>query len=90
MALSEAYLEWEQRVEARGIEQGIERGVEQGVEQGERALILRQLVRKVGALPEGVRSRISAMSIERLNELGEALLNFSELSDVEAWLLQHQ
>jgi hypothetical protein len=82
MALSEAYLEWEQRVEARGIEQGIA--------QGERTLILRQLIRRVGELPESVRLRIEGLSIEQLNELGEALLDFSGLADLEAWLSQHR
>jgi hypothetical protein len=81
MALSEAYLEWEQRVEARGIEQGIE--------QGERTLILRLLNRRVGALPESVRSHIEGLSIEQLNDLGEALLDFSGLADLETWLAQH-
>ncbi len=78
MALSEAYLEWEQRVEARGIEQG------------ERALISRQLVRQVGALPEAVRAQMETLSIKQLNVLGEALLNFLGLADLEAWLSQHQ
>jgi hypothetical protein len=78
MALSEAYLEWEHRVEARGIEQG------------ERMLILRLLNRRVGALPESVRLRIEGLSIEQLNELGEALLDFSGLADLEAWLSQHR
>jgi hypothetical protein len=72
MALSEAFLEWEQRVEARG----------------ERSLILRLLNRRVGDLPESVRSRIEGLSIEQLNELGEALLDFTGLADLEAWLEQ--
>jgi len=78
MALSEAYLEWEQRVEARGIEQG------------SRALISRLLVRQVGALPSAVQLQIETLSIKQLNVLGEALLNFSGLADLETWLSIHQ
>lgn len=85
-ALSQAYLEWEQQTEQRGIEQGIE----QGIERGERSLILRQLTRQVGELPEPVRSQIEALSIISLEPLGEALLEFSSLSDLEAWLIEQR
>jgi predicted transposase YdaD len=82
--LSQAYLEWERRTEQRGIEQGIG----QGIEQGERSLILRQLSRRVGELPTSVRSQVEALPLGKLEALGEALLEFSNLSDLEAWLNQ--
>jgi hypothetical protein len=72
--LSQAYLEWEQQTEARGIERG------------ERSLVLRQLNRRVGAIPESVRLHIEALSITQLEALGEALLDFDSLVDLEAWL----
>lgn len=81
MALSEAYLEWERQVETRGIEQGIE--------QGERSLILRLLNRQIGNLPESARSQINALSIAQLEQLAEALLNFSDLADLEQWFAEH-
>ncbi|MBW4478580.1 MAG: hypothetical protein KME54_17395 [Tolypothrix brevis GSE-NOS-MK-07-07A] len=34
MNLSQAYLEWEEQTQLRGIEQGIEQGIERGIEQG--------------------------------------------------------
>jgi predicted transposase YdaD len=61
----------------------IERGVQQG-----RSLILRQLTRRVGELPESVRSQIDALSILQLEALGEAVLDFSGLSDLEGWLAE--
>ncbi|MBD2019695.1 DUF4351 domain-containing protein [Leptolyngbya sp. FACHB-36] len=70
----------------QGIERGIERGIEQGIEQGERSLVLRLLARRVGELPEAVRSRIDALSVTQLESLGEALLDFTQLSDLETWL----
>jgi predicted transposase YdaD len=60
--------------------------MEQGIERGERSLILRQLNRQVGEVPESVRSRVAALSISQLEELGEALLDFTSLADLEAWL----
>ncbi len=55
-------------------------------EDGERSLILRQLTRRVGELPDSVRSQIDTLAIARLEALGEALLDFANLSDLEAWL----
>ncbi|MFM7427426.1 MAG: DUF4351 domain-containing protein [Elainella sp.] len=78
MQLSEAYLEWEQRTEQRGIEQGIE--------QGERLLILRQLSRRVGPLSPELQSRVEALPLAQLENLGEALLDFGTVADLETWL----
>ncbi|KAM3101692.1 DUF4351 domain-containing protein [Phormidesmis sp. 146-12] len=78
VVLSQAYQEWEQATQQRGIEQGIE--------QGERSLVFRQLTRRMGALPEAVRSQIETLSIADLESLGEALLDFEKLSDLETWL----
>jgi Domain of unknown function (DUF4351) len=80
--LLQAYQEWEQATEQRGIEQGIE----QGIERGERSLILKQLTRRIGQLPEAVRSQIGTLSIAHLESLGEALLDFANLTDLETWL----
>jgi hypothetical protein len=33
--------------------------------------------------------RITGLSIEQLENLGEALLDFSSVADLEAWLTQH-
>lgn len=67
----------------------MEQGIEQGL-QRERALILRLLARKVGELPDSTRSQIDALAIVQLEALGEALLDFSNLSDLEAWLMEQE
>ncbi len=72
----------------KGIEQGIERGIERGIEQGERSLILRQLNRRVGSLPQGIQAQVEAIALEQLELLGEALLDFTSLVDLENWLAQ--
>jgi len=82
--LSQAYLEWEQRTEQRGIEQGIK----QGAEREARSLVYRQLTRKLGELPAAVRSQLDCLPLTHLENLGEALLDFSTLTDLEAWLAQ--
>jgi len=39
-------------------------------------------------MPNGVGDRIDALSLEHLEDLGEALLDFATLADLEAWLEQ--
>lgn len=51
-----------------------------------RSLIGRQLTRRLGELPEEVRERIESLSLGSLEELGEALLDFMVLAELEAWL----
>jgi hypothetical protein len=78
MALSQAYLEWEQRT------------IEQGLEQGKRSLILKLLDRKLGILPPNIRSQVEVLSVSQLEVLGEALLDFSAIADLTTWLQAHQ
>jgi hypothetical protein len=86
MALSQAYLEWEQATEQRGIQKGSQEGKQEGVQEGERSLIFRQLTRRLGAIPVEAESQIQTLSLEQLEALGEALLDFSTLTDLETWL----
>ncbi|MDK3156551.1 Rpn family recombination-promoting nuclease/putative transposase [Kamptonema cortianum] len=58
----------------------------EGREEGERSLILRQLTRRVGEVPEPLRKQIDTLAIAQLESLGEALLDFANLSDLENWL----
>lgn len=53
-----------------------------------KSLILRQLPRRVGEVPESIRVQIDTLSLTQLESLGEALLDFSNLSDLETWLAQ--
>jgi len=55
-----------------------------------RSLVLRQLTRRVGELPEALRSPLDSLSLEQLEALGEALLDFSTIADLQHWLQTHQ
>ncbi len=61
-------------------------GIEKGLHQGKEALIVRLLQRRFGAISEEMQSRLGQLSSEKLDDLGEALLDFSSLSDLEQWL----
>ena len=65
-------------------------GREEGREEGQKSLLLRLLTRKVGELSSEVRQNIDSLSIEQLENLGEALLYFSSMADLENWLKTHQ
>ncbi|MCF4969712.1 Rpn family recombination-promoting nuclease/putative transposase [Nostoc sp. CMAA1605] len=55
-------------------------------EQRERSLILRLLTRRVGELPQSMRERVETLSLEQVEHLGEALLDFQAIADLETWL----
>ncbi len=61
-----------------------------GREDEREALVLRQLTRKLGPLPEDVTTRIAALDSATMLLPADALLNFSSLADLRAWLDQPQ
>ncbi|GAP99745.1 DUF4351 domain-containing protein [Leptolyngbya sp. NIES-2104] len=74
-----------------GVMQIVTSWMQEGIDQGiarERSLVLRLLTKRVGTLSSEVRDRIDQLSIEQVEALGEALLEFGSLTDLEAWLSQ--
>ena len=66
--------------------EGLERGLEQGRIKGERDLVLKLLNRKLDVLSPELIARVNSLSVERVEALGEALLDFNSMGDLEAWL----
>jgi predicted transposase/invertase (TIGR01784 family) len=58
-------------------------------ESKERQLVIRQLTRKLGSIQPQLQNRIDNLSIERVESLGEALLDFTSIADLESWLSQN-
>ncbi|BAZ02766.1 hypothetical protein NIES37_67790 [Tolypothrix tenuis PCC 7101] len=54
------------------------------------AIVTRLLRRKVGTVPPAQLLKIQALESTQLDDLAEALLDFSSLTDLEAWLVQYQ
>jgi hypothetical protein len=67
-------------------QQDREQAIQEGNKQGEQRLIIRQLNRRYGEIDSSLVEQVRGLSIEQLEALGEALLDFSEISDLEAWL----
>ena len=68
------------------MEEGIQQGIQQGIQRGETSLILRQLNRRVGDLPADLQAQIEQLSLEQVENLGVALLDFTNLAALENWL----
>ena len=55
-------------------------------QEGEQRLIIRLLNRRVGEIDSLLIQKIQELSVEKLEELGEALLDFTSVTDLETWL----
>lgn len=70
-------------------EQAVQEGVQQGLEQGriqEANLVIRLLQRRFGEITQNLEETIRNLPVERLEDLGLALLDFDTLTDLENWL----
>lgn len=63
----------------KGLEEGRQRGLEEGRQEGEAALLLRQLRKRFGELPEDVPSRVQEADPEQLEHWGERLFEVDSL-----------
>ncbi|KAB8316373.1 DUF4351 domain-containing protein [Tolypothrix campylonemoides VB511288] len=68
------------------LQKGLQQGEERGKKQEALELILRQLTRRFGAIEPEIQQQIRALSITQLEELAEALLDFSSPSDLVNYL----
>lgn len=73
-----------------GREKGREEGFEEGREYATANLVIRLLRKRFDALPESTEIFIKTLNIGVLEKLSEALLDLSDLEDLETWLMQRQ
>jgi hypothetical protein len=77
--LEETLTEWLNGAERKGRKAGRQEGQIEGMRQ----LLLRQLERRFGALPQGARRRVRAISsTEKLEELAERVLIAGSLAEL--------
>ncbi|BAG05343.1 hypothetical protein MAE_55210 [Microcystis aeruginosa NIES-843] len=60
---------------------------EKGRQEEAVSLILRLLNRRLGEISSTVSQKIQELSLEQLETLGEALLDFTSLTELTTWLL---
>ena len=71
------------------IVEGLQEGRQKGLQEGEANLVIRQLRRRLGELPESQCSQIKSFSVSQLEDLGEALLDFQGIDDLDDWLQKY-
>jgi predicted transposase/invertase (TIGR01784 family) len=74
------------RVYQEAKQEGRQEGREEGKQNGEMILLIRQLSKKFGKLKDIYIENINSLNIEQLEKLGEALLDFTDINDLETWL----
>jgi predicted transposase/invertase (TIGR01784 family) len=61
-------------------------GEAKGEAKGEARMVVRQLHRRLGEFSPKYLTKIQQLTVPQLEELGEALLDFTTIADLEAWL----
>jgi hypothetical protein len=64
--------------------------MEEGIQQGELKIIQRQLTKRIGVITPELQEELRGLSLTHLEDLAEALLDFSTEADLVAWLQQQQ
>ena len=64
--------------------------LQKGDKQGEQRTIIRQLNRRFIAIDSSLLDRVRMLTIEKLDDLADSLLDFSEISDLVTWLNRHE
>jgi len=72
-----------------GLQAGREAGREEGLQAGQSALVLRLLTLQVGKVHVSSQTIVRSLALADLEELGEALLEFTQPTDLITWL-QHK
>jgi predicted transposase/invertase (TIGR01784 family) len=88
-ARAEGKAEGEAIGEARGKVEGEAIGKARGKAEGEVSLVIKLLTRKLGNLTPQLLDRINNLQLDRVESLGEALLDFTSISELESWLSQN-
>ena len=76
----------EQKGRTEGRTEGRVEGLVEGRTEEARSMVTRQLTKRFGNIPVELQARINALPIDRVESLGEALLDFTGMADLEAWL----
>ena len=90
MQQSVIYQEWKEEFLQEGRQEGEQTGILKGKLEGEQSLIFRQLNRRIDDVSPELRSQIQSLSLDQIESLGEALLDFTESADLVNWLQEHQ
>lgn len=86
MQQSVIYQKWKEEF----LQEGHAEGRQEGRQEGEQSLILRLLNRRIGDISSQMEAQIQSLPLEALEALGEALLDFTSLADLEGWFANQE
>ncbi|MBR8826536.1 MAG: Rpn family recombination-promoting nuclease/putative transposase [Gomphosphaeria aponina SAG 52.96 = DSM 107014] len=78
-----------ERGEKQGIEQGIEQGLQQGLQQEGIKLVSKLIQRRFGEISSTLMLQLQQLSVEKLENLAEELLDITEIEQVQKWLQEN-
>ena len=64
--------------------------IQKGEQRGEQRTVIRQLNRRFVEIDLSLLNRVRMLTVDKLDDLAEALLDFSEVADLVTWLNQHE
>lgn len=71
------------------LQEGREKGLQQGKREEALGYTTRLLARRIGLITPKLQAQIQELSLTQLEDLGEALLDFSDAADLTVWLQVH-
>ena len=77
------------RVYQEAKQEGRQEGRQEGERTGEVRLVLRLLSKRVGIISDRSIEIINSLTLEQLDDLGDALLDFGNIADLDNWLRSH-
>ena len=80
------YQEAKQEGRQEGKHEGKLEGRQEGKQEGEVQLLVRQLSKRFGQIGDRRLQAINNLTIEQLEDLGEALLDFTDSMELDSWL----
>ena len=75
-----------QEIIQEGRQKGLQEGRQEGRQEGEAGLVIRLLRRRLGQLADNHVEQIQKLSVPQLEDLGEALLDYTEMADLVGFL----
>jgi len=79
-----------QEIFQEGHTEGRAEGRAEGLKTEALSMVIRQMTRRIGGLSPELAQQIQQLSLNQLENLGEALLDFSQPGDLVAWLAANQ
>ena len=72
--------------QTRVYQEAVAEGEARGKAEEGRSLVIKILIRKLGSLTPQLQAQVNSLQIDRVESLGEALLDFTSIADLENWL----